>query len=284
MVAQAAWGISGVLVLDDGSLMVDEGVVNPDVPLVDPGIDGEPFVGLRVFLDDLALAPSRVAPFKLQLTGPVTLGLALHAVGVDPRRAFAVAQQAVTVRISAALSAARTAAPGATPVMFIDEPGLGAALQPGFPLGVGDTLDLVSSTMAAVQDRAIVGLHCCGRADWQAVLQAGPQILSVPVGAGLVEHAGAVVGFLEGGGWVAWGAVPTDGPLVTSTDVLWRRLVSEWDGLIAEGCDPALLPQRSMITPACGLGAFNLEQAAQVARLAANLADRLESHVLDVGA
>ena len=282
MIAQAAWGIPGVLVLDDGSLMVDEGVVDPRAPLVDPGIDGEPFVGLRAFLDDLASAPSRVAPFKLQLTGPVTLGLALHAVGVDPHRVFAVAQQAVTVRISAALAAARSAAPGATPVMFIDEPGLSAALHPGFPLGVGETLDLVSSAMAAVQDRAIVGLHCCGRADWQAVLQAGPQILSVPVGAGLVEHAGALIGFLEGGGWVAWGAIPTDGPLATSSDVLWRRLVSEWDCLVAEGCDPALLPERAMITPACGLDGFNLEQAALVAGLAANLADRLESHMLGV--
>lgn len=286
MIAQAAWGIPGVLVLDDGSLLVEESVVDPDEPSVDEGIDGEPFVGMRVFLDSLAAASSRVAPFKLQLTGPVTLGLALHAVGVEPHRAFRVAKKSVAARISAALAAARTAAPGATPVMFIDEPGLGAALHPGFPLGVGDTLDLVSSAMAAVQDRAIVGLHCCGRADWQAVLQAGPQILSLPVGAGLVEHAGALVGYLEGGGWVAWGAIPTGGPLITSVDVLWRRLLSEWDMLVAEGCDPVLLHQRAIITPACGLAGFTVQQAELVAGLAAELARRLESQMLgiDVGA
>jgi methionine synthase II (cobalamin-independent) len=280
MIAQAAWGIAGVLVLDDGSLLVDEATIDPAVPLVDPGVDGEPFVAFRTFLDHVA---GRVAPFKLQLTGPVTLALALHAVGVEATRAFAVAGQAVTARIEAALLAARQAAPGATPVLFLDEPGLTAALDPGFPFDLDDTLDLVSSAMAVVEEWAIAGLHCCGRADWQAVLQAGPQILSLPVGAGAVEHAGALAGFLDRGGWVAWGAVPTDGPLTTSADVLWRHLRAEWDTLAAGGCDPALLRERAIITPACGLVGFELHQAEQVAGLAANLAQRLEAQVLGTG-
>jgi hypothetical protein len=277
MIAQAAWGIPGVLVLDDGSLLVDEASIDPGVPLVDPGVDGEPFVGLRAFLDQVA---GRVAPFKLQLTGPLTLALALQAVGVAVRRAFAVAGQAVIARIEATLLAARQAAPGATPVLFLDEPGLTAALDPGFPFDLDDALDLVSSAMAVVEEWAIAGLHCCGRADWQAVLQAGPQILSVPVGAGAVDHAGALAGFLDRGGWVAWGAVPTDGPLTTSADVLWRRLWAEWDQLAAAGCDPTLLRQRAIITPTCGLVGFDMRQAAQVAELASTLALRLEAQTL----
>ncbi|HEY3142390.1 MAG TPA: hypothetical protein VGJ86_14725 [Acidimicrobiales bacterium] len=274
MIAQAAWGIAGVLVLEDGSLLVDEATINPSLPLVDPGVDGEPFVGLRAFLD---LVTGRVAPFKLQLTGPLTLALALHAVGVSPERAFAVAAQAVPARIEAVLMAARQAAPGATPVLFLDEPGLTAALDPTFPFDLDASLDLVSSAMAVVEERAIAGLHCCGRADWQAVLQAGPQILSLPVGAGAIEHAGAIAGFLERGGWVAWGAVPTDGPLTTSADVLWRRLRGEWTELAMAGCDPALLRERAIITPACGLVGLEVHQAEQVAGLATNLAQRVEA-------
>jgi hypothetical protein len=261
-------------VLDDGSLLVDEAAIDPAAPLVDGAVGGEPFVGLRAFLDVLA---GRVGPFKLQLTGPVTLGLALHAVGVDPRRAFAVAGKAVTARIEATRRAARRAAPGATPVLFLDEPGLTAALDPGFPLELEAALDLVSSAMALVEEWAIAGLHCCGSADWQAVLQAGPQILSLPVGAGAVEHAGAFAGFMDRGGWVAWGAVPTDGPLTMDADVLWRRLWAEWDGLTAAGCDPNLLRQRAIITPACGLAGFEPFQAEQVSALAAHLAQRLET-------
>lgn len=279
MIAQAAWGIAGVLVLEDGSLLVDEAIIDPTRPLVDPGVGGEPFVALRAFLDQIV---GRVQPFKLQLTGPISLGLALHAVGVPVERAFEVARMAVEARIDAVLHAARQAAPGATPVLFLDEPGLTAAQDPGFPLDLEDALDLVSSAMALVEDRAIAGLHCCGRADWHAVLQAGPQILSMPVGAGMVEHAGALAGFLDRGGWVAWGAVPTDGPLIDSVDVLWRRLWAEWEELSASGVDPALLGARAIITPACGLVGMEPRQAEHTAELAAILAGRLEAQVLDV--
>ena len=280
MIAQAAWGITGVSVLEDGSLLVDEAAVDPEVPLGDPGVDGEPFVALQAFL---AAIEGRVEPFKLQFTGPVTLGLALHACGVSTDRAFGVARLVVTARVRAALQAARLVAPGATPVLFLDEPGLRAALDPGFPLDLDDALDLVSSAMAVVEETAIAGLHCCGRADWQAVLQSGPQVLSLPVGMGATEHAGALAGFLERGGWVAWGAVPTDGPLIESADVLWRRLWTEWEALAASGCDPALLREQAIITPACGLVGFDLFQAHQVAGLASLLGERLEALVLEPG-
>ncbi|MFP3900113.1 MAG: hypothetical protein ACLFXM_04610 [Acidimicrobiia bacterium] len=280
MVAQAAWGISGVTVLPDGSLVVDEAAVRPDAPLTDGGIAGQPFVGLRTFLEAIA---GRVAPFKLQLTGPVTLGLALHAVGVPAGRAFAVASASVRARIRATLLAARRTAPGATPLLFLDEPGLTAALDPGFPLAVEDTLDLVSSALAAVEDRAIAGLHCCGRADWPAVLQAGPQILSLPVDTGAGEHAGAFAGFMERGGWVAWGAVPVDRPLGGSADLLWRRLISEWDALVEGGCELELLVEQALITPACGLVGLDIPQAHHVLDLVATLAQRVEAHAVELG-
>jgi methionine synthase II (cobalamin-independent) len=276
MIGQAAWGIPGVTVLCDGSLLVDDAAVDPEAPSTDPGIGGEPFVALRAFLDSVT---GRLQPFKMQLTGPVTLGLALHAVGVEPGHAFSMARTAVSDRIVAALDAAGEVAPEATPVMFLDEPGLTAALDDGFPLELDDTLDLVSSAMAVVEARAVAGLHCCGRADWQAVLQAGPQVLSLPVGTGARAHAGALAGFLDRGGWIAWGAVPTDGPLIDSADVLWRRLWDEWAGLAAAGCDPALLRERAIITPACGLGGFEIHQAVQVSGLAAGLAERLGAMV-----
>jgi methionine synthase II (cobalamin-independent) len=279
MIAQAAWGITGVSVLSDGSLLVDEAAVDPETPLGDPTVDGEPFVALRAFLSAIE---GRVAPFKLQLTGPVTLGLALHAVGVSTDRAFGVARLAVTARIRSALHLARQVAPGATPVMFLDEPGLRAALDPDFPVDLDDALDLVSSAMAVIEESAIAGLHCCGQADWQAVLQAGPQILSLPVGTGAIDHAGALAGFLERGGWIAWGAVPTDGPLIESADVLWRRLRTEWDMLAAGGCDPVLLREQAIMTPACGLVGFDPFQAEQVSALASHLAQRLEAHTLEV--
>jgi methionine synthase II (cobalamin-independent) len=279
MVPQAAWGIAGVLVLPDGSLLVDEAAVDPDLP-VRPGIGDEPFAGLCAFL---RAVEGRVAPFKLQLTGPVTLGLALHAVGVPAERAFTVAGRAVHVRVVEVLEAARRAAPGATPLLFLDEPGLTAALEPGFPLDVDDTLDLVSTALAVVEGGAIAGLHCCGRADWPVVLQAGPQMLSLPVAAGVADHPGAFADYLERGGWLVWGAVPTDGPLGESADLLWRRLVADWDALAAAGCEHRLLIEQAVITPTCGLAGLDVVQAAHVLDLAGELAQRLEARALGLG-
>jgi methionine synthase II (cobalamin-independent) len=279
MIPQAAWGIVGVLVLPDGSLLVDEGAVDPAAPL-QPVLDAEPFTGLRAFL---TAVEGRVAPFKLQITGPVTLGLALHAVGVPPERAFVVAGRAVAARIAEVLAAARRAAPGATPLMFLDEPGLTAALEPGFPLGVDDTLDLVSAALAAVEGGAIAGLHCCGRADWPVVLQAGPQVLSLPVETGATDHPGAFADFLERGGWLAWGAVPTDRPLGETAEILWRRLVGEWEVLAEAGCEPGLLVEQALITPACGLVGLDVAQAGHVLDLTGQLAQRVEARAVELG-
>jgi hypothetical protein len=285
MIAQAAWGINGVRVLEDGSLEVDDLAIDPRHPLTEAGIDGAPFVALRAFLGAVA---GRRAPIKLQLTGPVTLGIALVNVGVPARRAFAVAGAAVRARARSLLAAAQETAPMAPLVMFVDEPGLTAAMHPGFPLDPNRTIDLVSSALATIEPHAVTGLHCCGLADWRVVLQTGPQILSLPLESGAVEHSGALSGFLERGGWVAWGAVPTSGPIGSTPDRQWQHLSAEWCALTQGGCDPVLLREQALITPACGLAMHGEAQADLVLSLTNQVARRLETQTqgmrLTVGA
>jgi methionine synthase II (cobalamin-independent) len=274
MVAQAAWGVAGVTVLPDGSLAVDERAVDPRAPLTVAGIDGEPFVGLRAFLGAVA---GRRTPIKLQITGPVTLGIALHSLGVAPARAFAVADAAVRARARAVIAAARETAPMAPLVVFVDEPGLTAAMHPDFPLDPNGTIDLVSSTLATIEPHAMTGLHCCGYTDWRVVLQAGPQILSMPLSMGAIEHSGAISAFLERGGWIAWGAVPTTGPIGATPERLWQQLSIEWCGLTQGGCDPVLLREQALVTPACGLATHGEAQADLVVSLTTQVARRLET-------
>jgi methionine synthase II (cobalamin-independent) len=285
MIAQAAWGIAGVEVLPDGSLAIDDPSLDPRAPLSSAGIDGEPFVALRAFLGAVA---GRRTPIKLQLTGPVTLGLALINAGVPVRRAFAVAGSAVRSRARMLVAAAQETAPMAPLVVFIDEPGLVAAMHPGFPLDPNRTIDLVSSALATLEPHAVTGLHCCGPADWRVVLQAGPQILSLPIDAGAEAHAGALGAFLDSGGWVAWGTVPTTGPLGSTPERLWQRLSAEWCGLTQAGCDPVLLREQAMVTPVCGLAGHGEEQADLVLSLTNQVARRLETQThgmrLTVGA
>ena len=271
MVAQGAAGIAGIRAKRNGRLAVDADVFDPSAP-ISPALDGDGWVGMRAFLDAVS---TRTGPIKLQLTGALTLGLALVDAGVDARHAFPVALEAVAVRARALVSLARSRAPHAPLVVFLDEPGLTAVAGRDFPLPLGQTVDLVSGALASLGNSVLCGLHCCGSTDWRLALQAGPQILSVPADLRLVDEAPALGSVLEAGGWVAWGAVPTDRPIGDDPDVLWRQLVTLWCELARAGCDTALLRRQALITPACGLAGHGLSQAAWVLRLCRRIGDRV---------
>ncbi len=208
MLPQALWGMAGVTIdAGDGAITVDTDKLDPTAPLGDPALEGEPFVGLHAFLEAVR---GRTAPIKAQVTGPVTLGLAISMYGVDEELAFRLALDAVRQRARALLARLAEAAPDAPLVVFLDEPALVGTAQLGFPLATNDIIDLVSGALAVIEPEAVTGVHCCGEADWKAIIMAGPQVLSLPVGAGVTAAAGAIGVFLDRGGWIAWGAVPTE--------------------------------------------------------------------------
>jgi len=280
MIAQAAYGVAGVAVLDDGSLTIDDSALDPEAPLSDLGFSSDGFVGLRAFINAVA---DRRGPIKVSLTGPVTLGVALHAAGVDADLAFRISGAAVAQRGRSLVQYVGQRVPQAQVVTFVDEPSLTAAMHPEFPIAPLDAIDLVSGTLAVLERMSITGLHCCGVADWRLIMQAGAQILSMPTDAGIEQSAGALAAFLERGGWVAWGAVPTDGPLGTTVDRLWRQLSGTWCELVnSGGCDPVRLRTQAMITPACGLYHHGVTQAEQVLEFTNRLAARLHDQAIGV--
>jgi hypothetical protein len=279
MVAQAGWGVDGVTVRSDGSLDVDAAQLDPVAPTSDPDLEGEPFASWRAFFDAVA---DRSGPIKLQLTGPVTFGLALLHAGAPAPLAFATAATAVADRTRALLALAERRAPEAARIIFFDEPGLVGGLRNEIPLSPDDQIDLLSGVMAVAEHRAIPGVHCCGPADWRVVLNAGPRILSLPVGAGAVRVAGSLAEFLDRGGWVAWGAVPTAAPIGERPSRYWKLLSSQWCDLVQGGCDPMRLRRQALITPECGLASHDVAQARHVLDLCRDVSQRLHDQALGV--
>lgn len=280
MIAQAAHGVAGVDVQDDGSLVINDADLDPEAPLTDQGFRSDAFVGLRAFLGVMA---DRGGPLKVSITGPVTLGIALNAAGVPADLSFRIAGSAVRQRARALASYVRQRVPGAQLVTFVDEPALGSALFPDFPIDPLDAVDLTSSVLATLERLSITALHCCGTADWKLLLQSGPQIISLPIDAGLEAAAGSFAQFLDRGGWVAWGAVPTDRPIGTTVDRLWRQLSQLWCTLVSDGaCDPVKLRTQAIITPACGLFRHGVPQAEQVLTYTTRLAERLHDQAIGV--
>lgn len=287
MLGQAAAGLTGVAIGPAGELVV----ADPDVVGGEVGDDlpAAAFGGVRTFLDRVAAAPVPPPLVKLQCTGPVTFGSALVAAGVPPRTAFPLAGRATKQRARALVAAARSRLDDRTTVILVvDEPSLGAASLGRAAVGADDAVDLVSGVLAAVEATAVAGIHCCAPADWGLVLRAGPALLSVPVDVATTLRAPDLGPFLEGGGWVAWGAVPTDGPLGVTGDAeqggdrwLWRHLADRWHALADGGVDPVLLRQRALVTPACGLARHDEPQAALALRLTAALGERIAAGTLD---
>jgi len=105
-------------------------------------------------------------------------------------------------------------------------------------------------------------------------------MLSIPVGPRLIDVAGYLSRFLEDGGYVAWGAVATDGPIATSSERAWRLLSQVWCELVNRGCDPVELRQRSLVTPACGLGLHSPQVADRVVRLTREISRRVNEQAV----
>ncbi|MFA5566322.1 MAG: hypothetical protein WC184_10360 [Acidimicrobiia bacterium] len=279
MIAQAAWGIAGVTIEADGTLCIDHDQLDPEAPVGDAELRGEPFLTWRHFLHAVAF---RTEPIKLQLTGPVTLATALTKAGVAPNLAFKIAGRAVESRAEALLNLADALAPRAERLVFLDEPSLGGLVSEDFLWDRDEAVDLVSGALLTLERRATTGLHCCAYTDWKLLLQAGPKVLSVPVGGG-VETAGENLGrFLDDGGWIAWGAIPTDAPIGLEPGRLWKQLSMSWCQLVQSGCDPIQLRAQALVTPSCGLAQHGLSQADAVLRLNRQVASQIHEQAIGV--
>ncbi len=279
MIAQGAVGLAGVTVAEDGSLTFDLDLLDPDAPLIDHDFVGDSWVGLRAFLTAVA---DRDGPIKVSVTGPVTLGVAFCAAGLDVDLAFRLAGSAVRQRVAALAAHVQRRVPQAQLVVFIDEPAMGSLTERDFPIGPSEGIDLVSSSMAVVESTVITGLHCCTAVDHRLLLATGPRILSVPVDQRITLSPGLVADFLERDGWIAWGAVPTDGPVGTTVDRLWRRLNLVWGELVADGCDVDLLRSNAIITPVCGLAHHGVTQAERVMEFTRSIARRVRGESPDL--
>jgi hypothetical protein len=274
MIAQWVVALPEVRVEPDGSITIDGWSEAEPECIVDAAAHG----GFLAFLD-AASALERPPPrVKAQLTGPLTLGVALCAAGMPERRAF---RRAAALTRAWAVALEETLArrlPESSAVLFFDEPALVAWQRGGGLLDRESAIDVLSGALAAVD--SITGVHVCGDGDLGLALEAGPDVLGVEVSDELPAQWVALARFLDGAGWVAWGAVPTDRPVGESADPHWRRLAAVWCELTKVGIDPVPLRARALITPACGLAGYGATQAERVLGIARELAVRVHDQAV----
>lgn len=276
MIAQAVVGIRGISLGQYGSLLVDTSLVDP-LAAVRTDTNNDSFGGLRSFL---ARMTDHSGPIKWQFTGPVTVGQALMRLGVPAHLAFDVAVRAVRHHVRVVADTIGSALPDCPQVVVLDEPDLGDLYDETFPIAPDTAIDLMSGALAVVERDALVGLHSCADVPLSPLLAAGPQILSVPVSERITESAIELTRFVNGGGWVAWGVVPTDGPIGTTSERWWKKLASVWCSLTEAGCDPLKLRRQALVTPVCGLALHSHDSAAIIMRHVAEVGERVRTQAL----
>jgi hypothetical protein len=277
MIAQWLGALPEVVVADDGTCTLLGRSDDAPHCIVDPVAHA----GLLAFLDvagDASAAGGQPARVKVQLTGPLTLGSALEALGVPTARAYKRAAVLCRAWIAAIESLFTTRLPGTDVVVFLDEPALVRWRRDDAALDRDSAIDVLSGALAAVD--GVTGVHVCGDGDLGLAIEAGPQVLGVEVRDDLTDHALPLSRFLDGEGWVAWGAIPTDRPVGESPDPHWRHLATVWCELARRGCDPVVMRTRGLVTPACGLAGYGASQAERVLGIAHELAGRVHDQAV----
>ena len=274
MLAQALSGVDGMSIDDDGAPVVVSAARISGEVVTDLG--HESFTGFRAFLDLADKVHLDRSPIKWQFVGPVTLGVGLERAGVERTEAFELAGRIVRSHVAELSDTITAALPNSRQMVVLDEPWLGELMAPGFPIPPDQAIDLMSSAMAALPATTLTGIHCCAPCDVATLLASGPSVISLPVSAELVDWVGYITRYLADGGVIAWGVIPTDGPVPSIAERPWRALSDLWCSLVQLGCDPVLLRRQSIVTPACGLAFHSASVARRIARLSADVGKRVK--------
>ena len=165
-------------------------------------------------------------------------------------------------------------------MIFIDEPILSAIGTSSY-MGVSDdeVRRLLEATVSSIKGTGgISAIHCCGKADWKMVMECGIDVVNFDAYdyfENFQIYSDALVSFLERGGYIAWGIVPTDENIknANSSDLKGRfvKQINELSGKL--GSDDFI--DRIILTPSCGAGSLGEEDAEKVFETLYQLKQRL---------
>lgn len=223
-----------------------------------------------------------------QLEGPISFGF--NVVDQDDRpilfddtvRPFML--EFMAKRVNAQLGRLRLRNPNA--FMYVDEPGLQFLFSA--MAGYGDQAAKGDMEQFFSMIERPRGVHLCGNPDWDFLLGLDLDILSLDIytnGEVFASYAASIKRFLDRGGVLVWGLVPTNvEPFEKEeSDTLEKRLEDLWAELYKKGIDRDLLLSRSLLSPAtCCLvnpdGEKTVEKAFEMVKV---LSERLrERHKL----
>jgi len=243
----------------------------------------EEAVGCYGLLKELSSRPADAPAFiKGQVVGPVTFATVVK--GTDGKAVlFDYELNQAVIRglaLKAAWQAAKIRETGRQAVIFFDEPSLTGFGSAFMQISREEVITTLTETITAARETgsAFFGIHCCGNTDWSMLMESPIDILSFDsyeFFENLKLYDQALKKFLDRGGYLAWGLVPTSPTAPPETEeALWARFQSQVEELGRLGLDLPFLLNQSLLTPACGLGYLSPEKAREALAVLASLSRR----------
>jgi len=237
------------------------------------------FYGFLAYLEKNG--PGSARYLKGQVSGPLTLGLQV----TDQNRQAAYYQPELkdivikSLSLQARWQVETLKSFGLPVLLFIDDPRIYACgLSTHITLNKEEIRGDLNILFRVIhQAGGIAGVHACAGADWSIALDSEVDILSFDAYGYFSTITGFVPeinSFLDRGGVLAWGIVPTAVKELTDDRAslleLWR---DQMEQLVSRGVARDRLYSQWLVTPSCGTGLLPIETAEQIYRLAPQLAE-----------
>lgn len=155
-------------------------------------------------------------------------------------------------------------------ILFIDEPYLGSFGSAYTPVTRQDvTGTLGEFTREIKSSGCLIGVHCCGNTDWSLFLEEESIDIVNFDAFGFTDkfllYAESLQKFLERGGMVCWGIVPTqEQDTAISAGSLLERIKSAFSALEKKRVSRQLLCDNMLLSPSCGLGTLGVGEAEKI--------------------
>ncbi|UCG70219.1 MAG: methionine synthase [Thermoplasmata archaeon] len=149
-------------------------------------------------------------------------------------------------------------------MIFLDEPYLSMVGSAFVSIQRENAIEHMNEVLSGIE--GIKAIHCCANTDWSLVLDTDIEVLNFDAyeyADNLFLYSDKVIEFLERGGIIAWGIVPTNEEDLEkeSVDSLTKRLENNIMTLAEKGISKDVILRSSIITPSCGLGPTTVKAA-----------------------
>lgn len=244
---------------------------DPDLFQISPACSA----GFYAMIDRLNKSPQKsLRALKGQVVGPITLSgslkLSTGITALYSEEFFDVIIKLMSMK--AYWQFTKLSQYGLPVIIFADEPYLTSFGSAFMNISRERAISALNEVYETVQTHGgLTGTHCCGNTDWSMLMDSKVDIISFDAYEFMDKYLmywREIQAFLNRGGYLAWGIVPTSSKInTTSLNDLLKRLEEGIQFLVGKGISRTLIHDRSIITPSCGTGTLTIAEAERVMTL-----------------